>query len=470
MNRLNLMNARMLAIKQQAQVWAALRPQALHLGPRAKAAVFGTLALCVVSAFAVAPMIADEPAPPQFTLQTEYAITGLAEQAEALDAAGVQLSTTRRSPGSSDTPATLNGLLSALGVQDAEAAAYLRGHDALRKLFARTTQQVSAKADDDGTLQSLKIRSLQLALAGQAGSVNVTDTLIERSENGFVSEQLAVPVSTHVRLQRGIIRSSLFAAADEIGMPDNVTVQLAEIFSGDIDFARDLRRGDEFHVLYEVLTADGEELRTGRLLGAVFVNKGMRHEALWYQRAGDDAVGSYYSFNGKSLRRAFLRSPLEFSRITSGFGGRMHPIMRDWRQHKGVDFAAPTGTHVRATSDGVVKFAGTQRGYGNSIELEHRGNVTTLYAHLHGFAPGVRKGAKVRQGDLIGYVGSTGWSTGPHLHYEFRVKGEHVNPMTVALPEATPIDGPELPRFNLASSVSMHRLSLAAQIVPSRAQ
>jgi murein DD-endopeptidase MepM/ murein hydrolase activator NlpD len=381
----------------------------------------------------------------------------------------VQLSTTRR-PASTDTPATLNGFLSALGVQDAEAAAYLRGHESLRKLFARTTQSVSAKAGDDGTLQSLKIRSLQLALAGQPGSLNVTDTLIKRDGASFSTEHIAVPVATQVRLQRGVIRSSLFATADEIGMPDNVTVQLAEVFSGDIDFTRDLRRGDEFHVLYEVLSADGEELRSGRLLGAVFVNKGERHEALWYQRAGDDQSGSYYSFNGKSLRRAFLRSPLEFSRVTSGFGGRMHPISRDWRQHKGVDFAAPTGTPIRATSDGIVTFAGVQRGYGNTIEIEHRGNVTTLYAHLHGFAAGVRKGAKVRQGDLIGYVGSTGWSTGPHLHYEFRVKGDHVNPLTVALPEATPIDGPELPRFNLASSVSMHRLSLAAQIMPTRAQ
>jgi murein DD-endopeptidase MepM/ murein hydrolase activator NlpD len=337
-----------------------------------------------------------------------------------------------------------------------------------QKLLARSTRTLTAATGDDGTLESLRLRSVQLALGALADTPAATDTVITRTAAGFEVRDEVVPLQRQVRVARGTIRTSLFAAADAAEMPDSVTQQLADIFAGDIDFSSDLRRGDEFQVAYEVYTLDGEPLRAGRLLAAQFINAGRRYEAVWYQPAG--RAGSYYSFDGKSLKRAFLRNPIEFSRISSGFGMRVHPIAHQWKQHKGVDFAAPQGTAIRASGDGVIKFAGTQRGYGNVIEIEHRGGITTLYGHMRNFAAGMRSGARVQQGDIIGYVGHTGWATGPHLHYEFRVHGQHVNPLTVALPEATPIGPGDAAAFAQASELARHRLALATQIVTASAR
>jgi murein DD-endopeptidase MepM/ murein hydrolase activator NlpD len=298
--------------------------------------------------------------------------------------------------------------------------------------------------------------------------VSVNDAIIERTDAGFVQKLVPVAVARNVKVARGVVRSSLFQAADDAQIPESVTVQLAEVFGSEIDFLSDLRKGDEFQLAYEMLSVQGEPLRAGRLIAAQFTNRGKRYEALWYEVPG--SAGSYYSFNGQSLRRSFLRAPLEFSRVSSGFGGRMHPIARQWREHRGVDYAAPTGTPVRATSDGVVSFAGRQGGYGNVIELEHRGDVSTLYGHLNGFAATVRKGTRVNQGDVIGYVGSTGWSTGPHLHYEFRVKGVYKDPLTVALPEAAPIDVREASRFAISAAANAQRLQLAQGMSGSQQQ
>ncbi len=226
----------------------------------------------------------------------------------------------------------------------------------------------------------------------------------------------------------GTIRSSLFAATDDADIPDAVAVQIAEIFSGDIDFHRSLRKGDRFSVVYEVLEADGEPLRTGRVLSAEFVNNGKSYQAMWFQEPG--SKGGYYTLDGNSLRRAYLTSPMEFSRVTSGFKMRFHPILQKWRAHLGVDYAAPTGTSVRSVGDGVVAFAGVQNGFGNVVILRHANHHETVYAHLSRI--GVRAGQRVSQGDHIGAVGATGWATGPHLHFEFRVNGVHQNPLTVA--------------------------------------
>ncbi len=463
-----------LALAALRHAWAT--QPALHSRTRfalgALAAMFGFTAVAAIS---VAPMIADEPAPPVHTIAFDLAPEGLAEQAAQLDAASTTLQAQVRQPGS--TVQSVNGLLNTLGVDDDEAASYLRSSSLAQKLFARSTRSVSAQTSDDGTLQSLRLITLESALSNAGRDYSATEWTLMRDEsaaNGYALTQAPAALDSRVKMARGVIRSSLFAAADEADVPDNITVQLAEIFDGEIDFHTDLRKGDEFQITYESLSLDGEPLRAGRLLAAVFMNKGHRYEALWFKPSDGSAPG-YYTFNGKSLRQAFLRTPLEFSRISSGFGGRVHPISRNWKQHKGVDFAAPTGTAIRAASDGLVKMAGKgagkgYTGYGNVIELEHRNGISTLYGHLSGFASGVVNGAKVKQGDIIGYVGTSGWSTGPHLHYEFRVKGEHVNPLTVALPEAAPIATRDLMPFAKTRDDATHQLALSSELRVARAK
>jgi murein DD-endopeptidase MepM/ murein hydrolase activator NlpD len=239
-------------------------------------------------------------------------------------------------------------------------------------------------------------------------------------------------------MKSGVIRSSLFAATDAAGIPDAVATQIATIFSTDIDFHSDLRRGDQFAVVYETFYEQGELVRTGRVLAAEFINDGTPYRAVYFKTGPNG--GGYYTPEGKNLRKAFLRSPLEFSRVTSGFSlARFHPIFKNWRAHTGVDFAAPSGTRVLATADGIVDFAGPKGGYGNAIEIKHQSPYSTLYAHLSAFAPSIHRGSHVQQGDVIGYVGATGWATGPHLHYEFKVAGAYRDPLGVAVPLAVPL-------------------------------
>jgi murein DD-endopeptidase MepM/ murein hydrolase activator NlpD len=240
------------------------------------------------------------------------------------------------------------------------------------------------------------------------------------------------PLAAQVRMGSGTIRSSLFAATDDARIPDAVATQLAEVFSTDIDFHRELRKGDSFSVVYEALTADGEAITwgpsAGRVLAAEFVNNGRAYSAVWFKDG--QGKGAYYGLDGQGKRRAFLSSPMEFSRVTSGFAMRMHPILNTWKQHKGVDYGAPTGTPVRAVGDGVVEFAGQQNGYGNVIEIRHGNQRSTLYAHLSRID--VRQGQRVEQGARIGAVGATGWATGPHLHFEVKVGGQQQDPMIMA--------------------------------------
>ena len=245
-------------------------------------------------------------------------------------------------------------------------------------------------------------------------------------------------LETRVHMKSGEIVSSLFAATDAANMSDAIAVQIAEVFSTDIDFHRDLRRGDRFSAIYEVQYHQGEPVRSGRLLSAEFINQGKTFQAIWFDNP--DGQGGYYTLDGKNIRKAFLRSPLEFSRISSGFSGsRFHPVLQTWRAHKGVDYAAPTGTRVRVTGDGIVDFAGRQGGYGNLIVIRHQSKYTTWYGHLSRLAPGISKGKRVSQGEVIGYVGSTGMATGPHLHYEFRTNNVHQDPLRVVMPPAPPL-------------------------------
>jgi murein DD-endopeptidase MepM/ murein hydrolase activator NlpD len=246
------------------------------------------------------------------------------------------------------------------------------------------------------------------------------------------------------------IRDSLFSATDDAGIPDQIALQIAEIFSGEIDFHDDLRPNDYFNVVYEAFYNAGELMKTGNVLAVEFVNNGKVYKAIHFGEA--KGKYAYYTIDGKSLHKSFLRSPLEFTRVSSTFSrGRYHPILQRMRAHQGVDFAAPMGTRVKAAGDGVVAFMGVKGGYGNVVIIKHDNGISTVYGHLMRFASDLRKGAKVEQSDIIGYVGMTGLATGPHLHYEFLVDKVHRDPLTVALPTSIPIEAQYKKAFDAQS-------------------
>lgn len=334
---------------------------------------------------------------------------------------------------------TVASLLSRVGADDQAALNFLLTHDTARVIARQMSpgKTITAQIGDRGELLSLVF-----PLNGGRDQA----LFVERQDNSsFKASERALPLETFVQIKSAEIRYSLFGATDTAGIPDSVATQLADIFGGDIDFHTDLRKGDRFSVIYETLTHQGKPVRTGRILAAEFINNGNTYRAFWY---GVGESGGYYTAEGKNIRKAFLRSPLEFSRVTSGFTtARFHPVLQTWRAHKGVDYGAPTGTRIRATADGVVEFAGRQNGYGNVVILRHQGTYTTLYGHMSGFAPGLKKGQRVSQGDVIGYVGATGLASGPHLHYEFRINGVHQNPLTIAMPSAPPLTAAQLPDF-----------------------
>ena len=326
---------------------------------------------------------------------------------------------------------TFGSLLSRLRVEDADAVRFLRASSEAKGMRQLVPGRiVRAHTADDGRLLELRYSTGVMVLTAKADG----DTYRVMEE--------AAPLERRIMMKSAEIRSSLFAATDAARINDSVAIQLADIFSTDIDFHRDLRRGDRFTVVYEMYFDSGEPVKPGRVLAAEFVNQNKAYQAIWFEHA--DGRGDYYTADGKSMKKAFLRSPLEFSRISSGFTrARFHPILQRWRAHKGIDYAAATGTGVKATSDGVVESARYDRGYGNVVVLRHQQKYTTLYGHLSRFASGITRGARVSQGQIIGYVGSTGLATGPHLHYEFRINEIHPDPLRVVMPEAPPIT-PEL--------------------------
>jgi len=282
---------------------------------------------------------------------------------------------------------------------------------------------------------------------------------VDRNVDGFTIKEEPAQLEQRVLMKSAVIKNSLFGATDAAGLSDAVAMQIADIFSTDIDFHMDLRKGDRFSVVYEVFYHRGEPVRTGHVLAAEFINQGKTYQAVYFNYA--EGQGGYYTLDGKNLRKQFLRSPLEFSRITSGFtSSRYHPILHEWRAHKGVDYGAPVGTRVKATADGLVEFFGRRGGYGNLIVLRHQSNYSTLYGHLSRFAKGLRKGKRVAQGDVIGYVGATGLATGPHLHYEFRVNDVSQNPLRVAMPAAPPITPEQKPKFEQIAKPFAQRLDL----------
>jgi murein DD-endopeptidase MepM/ murein hydrolase activator NlpD len=276
---------------------------------------------------------------------------------------------------------------------------------------------------------------------------------ITGADGQFTSALTERPTDVKTASRGAVIQESLYHSARNAGVPDRVILQLAEIFGWDIDFSHEIRAGDRFNVLYETRHIDGEEIGTGPILAASFVNRGKEYHAIRFT----DPSGrtDYYTPDGRTMRKAFLRSPVDFRRISSRFQKeRYHPVLGVKRPHRGVDFAAAIGTPIKAAGDGKVIFRGWKSGYGNTVILSHGNGYTTLYGHMSRFRKDVKAGSRVKQGQLIGYVGKTGLATGPHLHYEFRINGAHRNPLTVDLPDAAPID----PRYRAQFEQSIQPL------------
>jgi len=303
----------------------------------------------------------------------------------------------------------------------------------------------------DGVLQSL---NRQIS--------NTLTLSVARSSNGFAVNYLENPLETEIVGRRARITSSLFAAGQNAGMSAETIMTLAnQMFGWDIDFALDIREGDEFSVLYEQKFQDGEYVNDGRVLAAEFVNQGKTHRAVWFQ-SQDGEVQGYFTPEGKGMRKAFLRAPLDFTRVSSVFNPRrVHPISGRVRAHKGVDYAAPTGTPIWAAGDGRVEFTGRKGGYGNVVMIDHGKGISTVYGHMSRFGKSARAGTRVKQGDIIGYVGMTGAATGPHLHYEYRVNGVHKNPATIPMPR-TEIPSTYLAEFRRQSESAMAKLELTS--------
>jgi murein DD-endopeptidase MepM/ murein hydrolase activator NlpD len=419
-----------------------------------------------ITAFGIAPMAPDAALMPQRVISESVTPDDLQAQSAALAEHSLTLLRNEITRGT-DTP---ESLLARLGVNDSSAVAHLRSDATARRLLAgRGGKMVQAQAADSGALIELVAR--YPAERAELVKTHFTRMTIARTDGRWLTRLETVPLASQVRLGSGTIHSTLFAATDEAMLPDAVAAQLAEIFSADIDFHRELRKDDSFSVVYEALTADGEVIPwndgAGRVLAAEFVNKGRAYHALWF--SGADGKGAYFGLDGRSNRRSFLASPMEFSRVTSGFAMRLHPLLNTWRRHLGVDYGAPIGTPVRTVGEGTVDFAGWQNGYGNVVQIQHGGERSTLYAHLSRID--VKKGQQVEQGQRVGAVGMTGWSTGPHLHFEFRIRGEHQDPIQVAkASEPVMLDPGARERFAAAAKALQAKLDIAETLVSSNSR
>ncbi|QLC72584.1 peptidoglycan DD-metalloendopeptidase family protein [Pseudomonas sp. LPB0260] len=316
------------------------------------------------------------------------------------------------------------------------------------KQFSRLKvgQKLEFQLTPDGELESLHSKLSDLE------SISLAKT-----DKGFAFKRDLIKPEVRSAYARGVIKSSLFLSAKRAGLSHGLTMDLANIFGYDIDFAMDIREGDAFELIYEEKVANGKPVGSGEILSARFTNRGKTFTAVRYTDKQGNT--SYYSADGTSMRKAFIRTPVDFARISSRFSnGRRHPILNKIRAHKGVDYAAPRGTPIKAAGDGKIALAGRKGGYGNTVVIQHGSRYRTLYAHMQGFAKGIRTGGSVKQGQIIGYIGTTGLSTGPHLHYEFQVNGTHVDPLSQKLPMADPIARNEKQRFLQLSKPLMARM------------
>ena len=415
------------------------------------------LSMCAFGAVAVAPIANDPSDLPVQSVAQDLALPNLADQIAALQQDEQQfIHEERIRRGDS-----LGSIFTRLGIEDAQAQKFVRSDKVARRLLSLPNgKRIQAETDENGMLLSLSA-SITDGKSGNARTITV-----ERKGEQFVALETPAKLERRVEMRSREIASSLYAATDDSNMdggsiPDSVVGQIIEMFSTSIDFRSDVKRGDRFNVVYETFWLDGELVKTGRILAGEFVNRGTSYQSVWYE----DPIskqGGYYTLDGKALKKAFLKSPLQYSRISSGFSMRTHPISGKWKAHKGVDYAAVTGTPIRAVADATVDFAGNGNGYGNMVVLKHWSNYSSAYAHMSRIAPGLKKGAKVSQGQLIGYVGSTGWSTGAHLHYEFRVAGVAKDPNQFKSLVRQPLNQAELSRFRTAAAEMNHRFSLLA--------
>jgi murein DD-endopeptidase MepM/ murein hydrolase activator NlpD len=414
------------------------------------------LAVCAFGAAGVAPLAPDASDLPVKSIAQDLELPNLADQIAALQQQEPQefIHEEKIRPGDS-----LASLLTRLGVDDQAAVSFIKGDKVAKGVMQlKTGKRVQAKTDEDGQLEWLR------ATVVDAQDNPVKNISITRKDNKFIAQESAPKLERRVEMRARTITNSLYSATDSstdgAKLPDSIVAQIIEMFSTSIDFRTDLKRGDHFNVVYETFWQDGEMVRTGRILAGEFVNRGVTYQSVWFEDPASKQGGGYYTFDGKALKKAFLKSPLEFSRISSGFSMRVHPISGNWKAHKGVDYAAALGTPIRASGDGVIDFAGVSGGYGNMVVIKHWANYSTAYAHMSRFASGMRKGTKISQGDIIGYVGSTGWSTGAHLHYEFRVNNEARDPSKVAVIAQAPMTPGEMARFKNAAADMSHRFAL----------
>jgi murein DD-endopeptidase MepM/ murein hydrolase activator NlpD len=343
--------------------------------------------------------------------------------------------------------------------------------DTLSTVFAKvglptsTVHQVLSSSKEAKQLTRLKVGQeleFQLTTDGQLESLqsklsDLESIALAKTDKGFSFKRELAKPDVKTTYAHAVIDSSLFLSAKRAGLPHSLTMDLANVFGYDIDFAMDIREGDEFELIYEEKTVNGKQVGTGNILSARFINRGKTFTAVRY--TNKQGSTSYYNANGESMRKAFIRTPVDFARISSRFSnGRRHPILNKIRAHKGVDYAAPRGTPIKAAGDGRVALAGRHGGYGNAVIIQHGQRYRTLYAHMQGFAKGVRSGSNVKQGQIIGYIGTTGLSTGPHLHYEFQINGTHVDPLSQKLPMSDPIARSEKARFMQQSKPLMAQM------------
>ena len=413
------------------------------------------LAVCAFGAAGVAPLAPDASDLPVISVTQELELPNLADQVKALQDDEQQFIHEEKVRAGD----TLAALMTRLGVTDDAAVQFIKTDKVAKGVMQlKSGKRVQARTGQEGDLQWLR------ATVVDGRDVPIKNISITRKGNGFVATETAAQLERRVEMRAREITTSLYSATDATTdggkLPDSIVAQIIEMFSTNIDFRSDLQRGDRFNVVYETFWQDGEMVRAGRILAGEFTNRGVTYQSVWFEDPATRSGGGYYSFDGKALKKAFLKSPLEFSRISSGFSNRVHPISGAWKAHKGVDFAAALGTPIRASGDGTIDFAGVQGGYGNLVVIKHWANYSTAYAHMSRFAKGMHKGSKVAQGDVIGYVGSTGWSTGAHLHYEFRVANEAKDPMKVQVVQQAPLTTAELARFRLAAADMTHRFAL----------
>ncbi len=419
------------------------------------------VALGLFATAAALAVVKPPEAPVTYQTQTPLKVTPLASKLAkqiAPDASAPYINQTRIKSGDN-----VAALLKRLEVSEDGLQHFLVHNEAARSIYKLYPgRTVEAALDGNGDLVWLRYKHTPNGKDDQGNPAAKWLEVTPTEDGGFEAQEQTKIAEVQTRAAEGRIETSLFGATEKAGIPDAITMQMAQILATKMDFMKDLQQGDEFRIIYETHSTDGHYSSAGRILALEFVNKGKTHEAIWFKPDGES--GGYFDFDGQSQKGAFLKTALKFTRISSKFGMRKHPIHKRWIGHKGVDYAAASGTPIHATADGTVEFIGQQRGYGNVIIIQHHGKYSTLYAHQSRFAKGLRKGAKVSQGQHIGYVGSTGWATGPHLHYEFRVAGEPKDPLSVDLPVARSLEGKEKQQFKTVVAQYKDQMQLIARL------